>query len=1166
MWIRDVDVPAALIEAHRAQKMVIFVGAGASRDAPASLPIFTGLTAAVADDVGVAVTPEELNRPDVVLGQLADQGNDVHGLVAARIGVSTSEPNRLHKALIDLAVAEGPLRIVTTNYDRHLSTVLIAQGVGFEEYTAPALPMGDDFTGIVYLHGSLRQEPRHLVMTDSDFGRAYLRDAWAARFLERMFGAFTVLFVGYSHGDIVMQYLARSLGPGAARYVLTPTPSGTDWHALGLHPIEYTVTGGSHSALADTVEGWAQYASMGLLDHRTRIAQLVSAPPSQIPAEESYLEATLAHPDQARLFVDLARGQEWLLWAAGRPEFRVMFEPYTVPTPHTFTLASWFAEHFVMIEDLTGTAMSVVWGAGGALGRAVWESIALRLHSLQSPRPAWLGPWIVLLIQNAPERDHDLLDYALVASLWPLDSQAALLLFDHLTEPHTRAQRAFIEPRNIRFEIQLRGSQHWLDQAWRDLFFPNLRQAAPAVIAIADRHLRRAFQLLASSNSAGPDWDPVSYGRSAIIPHEQDQYREPIDVLIDAARDCMEALLDVGDSHAFVLANTWADSDAPILRRLAVHTWTERKDVDGTAKITWLRQRGWLFDVQLRHETYRLISVALPSAAQEVADGLVNDAVAGPRWNADPDQLAYQIFNALAWMSQHAPNLRSAADELERMQAQHPEFAVREHPDLLHYMQSGFVQHQSPMTTQDLHEQIDANPTDAVAGLLQYEDIGFDTAGPDWDDAQRVLRETVQIYPADGFAVLNAGGQNHPGIADAVIFGWQSADMDDNTARAIVEQLNQQDLSIVTSAVSQLLAGFGRGDTESFTWHRLPEARTLAADLWQVVAPELILPNVDDWVTIAINTAAGRIAQFWVGTVATGWKAAGDDWTGLPVETQSQLNALLTTNDSRSAMAEVIFAGNALFFFSADQAWSETNVLPLLNWVNPQQAMRAWQGYLTWGRWNTQLLDAGLRDGYLATVGHISEFRSDLRRQLLVHLASLAIFSESEPFDWLRKLTRDAEVADLATWMDLITRTLSDLPPETVEHQWHRWMHRYWKDRVASIPRQLTPDEASAMACWVVFLTDSLQEGIALATAHTAGFHEHSDILDELTESRVGTAPAEFAMLIAHLLRGTQRPLWGVDRYIKPILPILRAGATPEVIATIVEEALRLGYPDAPQW
>lgn len=163
MWIRDVDVPEALIDAHRNGKLVIFVGAGASRASLSDLPDFRGLTAAIAADANVTVTEQQLDHPDVLLGELEDRHEvDVHVRVAARMGVPSSLPNGLHEAIAELAVAGPSVRIVTTNYDLHLSTVFAARGLSMTEYMAPAMPMGDDFTGLVYLHGCLRQAPRAL--------------------------------------------------------------------------------------------------------------------------------------------------------------------------------------------------------------------------------------------------------------------------------------------------------------------------------------------------------------------------------------------------------------------------------------------------------------------------------------------------------------------------------------------------------------------------------------------------------------------------------------------------------------------------------------------------------------------------------------------------------------------------------------------------------------------------------------------------------------------------------------------------------------------------------------------------------------------------------------------------------------------------------------------
>jgi hypothetical protein len=519
-----------------------------------------------------------------------------------------------------------------------------------------------------------------------------------------------------------MRYLERSLGPRAYdRYLLTSAPDEPHWKNPGVHPIGYPIIDGSHAALVDAIEGWGSYASMGLLGHQQRIARLVFAPPSQVPEEATYLEAAVADCDRVRLFADLARGEEWLRWAAPQPEFRRLFDPSAAPTECSSSLSYWFAEHFIMDEALTAAALSLLQDAGGRLGRTLWSAIGHRLHAHGSPRADWLRPWVVLLIQNAPDATYEWLDYALVASRWPEDQSEALLLFDYLTEPQALTGRSFVQLGAPRFEVELRGSSYWLDEAWQKVFAPNLLEAAPALLAIAERHLRRAHQLLAAAGSAAPGWDPVSFRRSAIEPHPQDQHREPVDALIDAARDCLEALLKAGDSLGVALLDAWAVSDAPILRRIAVYGWVGRTDVDGTAKIAQLRERGWLLNHQLHHEVYRLIEVALSSAAAAQADALVADVMTVPdSASADADYRAYQQFNAMAWITQHAPDLQSAREAFEQVQAENPQFVRREHPDLLSTMEVGFVPPRPPMATTDLHQRIATDAAGAVSELRRY--------------------------------------------------------------------------------------------------------------------------------------------------------------------------------------------------------------------------------------------------------------------------------------------------------------------------------------------------------------------------------------------------------------------------------------------------------------
>lgn len=125
----------------------------------------------------------------------------------------------VHRALLDLGRHEGGYRLVTTNFDNRFH---LADSSIFESHDAPRLapPRRNEWSQLTFLHGRISEgdiSGRSLVLTSADFGRAYLRDAWAARFIVELFREFTVLFVGYSLNDPVMAYLidalAADMGP-----------------------------------------------------------------------------------------------------------------------------------------------------------------------------------------------------------------------------------------------------------------------------------------------------------------------------------------------------------------------------------------------------------------------------------------------------------------------------------------------------------------------------------------------------------------------------------------------------------------------------------------------------------------------------------------------------------------------------------------------------------------------------------------------------------------------------------------------------------------------------------------------------------------------------------------------------------------------------------------
>lgn len=1168
MWIGDSDVPQAVLDAAEAGNLVLFVGAGASRAHPSDLPDFATLVRNIGSLVGREPTDDEVRHPDVFLGRLQDNGNDVHKLVASAISRPGSQPNALHHAIAGLAAAYPTPRIVTTNYDRHLTSAATALPLVLDVYEAPALPVGDDFEGIVHLHGSLSQPSRRLVVTDTDFGRAYLREAWAARFLERMFSAFTVVFIGYSHGDVVMQYLARSLGPDQSRYVLTDDEQNAEWRRLGLTPISYPNDAGDHSALPASLERWRNLATMGQVEHRARLADLLSAEPPTIPEEVSYVEAALAHPERVRYFAEKAkfddaeRSQRWFAWIEGRPVFLALFSQVSASEPTSRALMWWITDQYILTEE--GSAMALRAFRDKPWPPDTWYAITQALFAFKGTFPKWLNPWLELVLQNAPTRQHDLLDMMLVDKDWSHNLHLALMVLEDRTRPHLK--RAFDfggATDQPRFEVDLCGDEYWLTHNWTKILLPVLDQHFAQSLSLTTEQISRVYR---SQHGLDPDssFDKISFSRAAIEHHEQDSHRDSIDVLIDAARDSIEAALAHSPSVGEGYLQVWSCSPYTILRRLAVHGWRVRSDMTPDDKLNWLFKKDLLWALALQHEVFLLIRDALPDASVDVASKLIDAAIAGPPGDGD-EHSTYRSYNLLGWLAMSAPELQLAVTAFEHAQAAHPDYGQREHPDLNRYGSFGVVEDALPFTETEFHEMVGQDPTTALTSLRAFQTETHPLEGPTWTGALRSLQACVSTYPQDGVLVAQILHDDDGDLRASIIDGWGSATMDDPLVDQVLDIISQWDPSEVRRSAASMLSN--GGDPEHPTeWYRFESARRLASNLWPTSIIEGAIVSGSDIVMEAINHPAGDLAEFWTRVVRWEWTQNESIWDGLPEPVGTELDRMVTAPDRNGLLARAFFASQLHFFFGADRDWCEARLLPLFDWANEVEAAAAWQGFLTWGRWNEGLLQAGLLDGYLATAAHVDELPSDLGRQLAIHMTSIAMFAPIEPASWLTRFVLEAPEDLRVSWAQQVKHALVQLEAGEAPSQWDRWIRAYWSGRNQSVPRPFTPAEASATAGWVVGLDGVRNQAVDLVLGSHASLDQHGGFLHRLQDLDVAAEASDWARLLTHLLKNTNGHQWAIGHYLREIVPRLRQGNPVPDLTELINEAMRLGATDAADW
>ena len=935
MKFGDVDLPGDLVSAHADSRLVLFVGAGASVPVPSNLPKFRDLAQKIADDSHYRYSKKDLEKPEELLGRIDSGDVDVHLRVRDLIAREDSQPNDLHRAIVDLASTSLALRIVTTNYDRHMSGFLPA---GVDEFEAPALPPGNDFRGLVYLHGSVRQDPNRLVVTKSDFGKAYIADRWATRFLETLLGDMAVLFIGYGPNDTLMQYLAGALSADSEMYALTTKPEDPRWRDHGVVPVGY----GSHDQLPGLIRQWADRAAMGMLDHDRRIAAIVSGAPPLAPEDESYLDAAVAHPEQVGLFTRHARGGEWLRWISSRPQFKALFDPAASFGRTEHSLKAWFSDHYAANESLAGAALALVPSNGGLVNRELWFSLVQRLSRNQSGAT---DRWIPVLVHTTPAGCNEWLGMLLRGCEARQPDDLAVMLLDKILEPRLVASR--LDSR--RMGVVAGSEESWLQEVSSDLLNAGDRDLARALAPVLDRHLRQYFALSKAVGSSAEQLRLESMRRASIEGGGQDWHYSEVDHLIDIARDVIEALIEDAPEVAEGYLRAWSGHQWPVLRRLAVHGWDKRRDMSADGKLLWLQESQFLLDDLLRPEVLRLLNNAVPSASPGSISSLVNQVC-----ESGPGSERYTNC-LLGWIAERAPESAIAGDALAVLEASHPDWRPLENPDFPSWSQPLPAEDlMDPVELQGLHDQIEADAEAAVKDLIVkgHFNEGDERAGRgvDWTDALDALFSTVVEHPDDGVVVLEVLAREPSGapelerdLGEAVLNAWGHA----------------RDTESLTDAQCMRVGGL------------LPEAWRLGLQRWGCAKVQF---NESGWMQSAESHWAGMIARLWLDAVLAQRRVAGEGWTGLSDEAKAVM-AEMTGGDSKAShFAQVVVATHLHLFFQLDERWCLDNLLPMLDpSIDDNRAVRCWEGYLARGRASEKLLQAGLLDHLVTMISLVGQ-------------------------------------------------------------------------------------------------------------------------------------------------------------------------------------------------
>lgn len=308
------DIPDALLQAHEDGRVVFFCGAGISY--PAGLPGFDGL---VREVMRLAGEPPDVTEDDLLKQEQFDRalGLYEHRLQGGRSAVRRWLPEVLkpdltrpralttHFALLALARnRQGGIKLVTTNFDRLFEVAADRHRLpAFTVYPDP--PARARWEGLVHLHGRMPEASSsddldRLVLSDGDFGQAYLTHGWAARFVAGLFRDHVLCFVGYRIGDPVLRYMtaAQALDGEAQMYAFAPVDASEAesaeraWRTKHVTPIAYSTAHG-HRALHRTLQVWAAIYRHGVRGQERLVARYAHRSPKEAKPGDDFVSRML---------------------------------------------------------------------------------------------------------------------------------------------------------------------------------------------------------------------------------------------------------------------------------------------------------------------------------------------------------------------------------------------------------------------------------------------------------------------------------------------------------------------------------------------------------------------------------------------------------------------------------------------------------------------------------------------------------------------------------------------------------------------------------------------------------------------------------------------------------------------------------------------------------
>lgn len=1160
----SIDFDERILNAIKDDKLVIFAGAGVSMGSPSNLPSFWKLAENIASGTGLRPT-EPLDR---FLGTLNNNGIDVHQRAIKPLSPDGSEPNDLHRNIIRLFRDSKRIRLITTNFDLLFEKAYkkLQNDDSFSEepniYRAPALPQGYDFNGIVYIHGALPQLSSHrakdMVLTDADFGRAYLTEGWARRFLVDVFREFTVLFIGYSHDDVIMKYLARAL-PGdrlVGRFALTEKPK--DWKLLGIEPIifeERKDTINKYIELYDSINQLSEVTSRGVLEWEHRIIELSQTHPKDDDTLKGEINYILGRDETTKLFTKHIKGKEWPAWLNSQGHLAALFDTHPLNEREKL-LAKWLAKHYTNTHP--HTLFKIIFSQNLKMNKLQWQELGKQVAISDFPEKQVFEQWADIIFKTKPiesnrndmHGNESIFIGIAIKSMQNNSPTTILKSLEALNEHDIAIDVDTTEdnPEERSFAEYISYTDK-LPMLWEIFIKPNLAFIANPLldyIATHMTHLSSRLRLWHHTCELGDNRYKIESNENR---EKEDNYQKTISTLIDAARDALKTL---GDEDTELL-ESWISrlirSDVPILRRLAVHATSYRKTRTPESQLKWimdnnlLSERSECHKHHEHHEVYCVAEKSYGPSEETVRHEFIQRILSIHIQSSDNDEkeskrLSLEAqFNWLTWLTRIFPECNIARTAFLNLKEAHPDInepLFPQFPDRYYGIETLIPtsDYDSPWTKEQLPEESLDN---LVHKLLKYENsagrkelirISISknieyacTENPDWgiDLGKELIR--LEKWESYLWEPLFRGFSSTPLRLE------QCSEVLDICGNKSIIKHQDNYISIFLEDVAQRQSG-------NFFNFKLDElAHRISLELWNSIAHDTKHELRGDWTNTVMVHTPGRLSSFWIRELTTEATLTDEKTNALPDRYKKIFGAVINDLSEKGDIARTVLFMNIQKLYEIDREWTRTNLISLLGKQEGDTInQNAWVGFL-----KNEHICPRLSGDILPKISFaICKMEGHEPRNRLIRICARAIVlsSKSPNNRLIPNLFKYMNKDEMALFSGEILHEARELNSSNKQNKlWDKWLSQYLDNRAQNIPKPIDEDEIESISLGLSFaLNDTPDAALLITRLPSTHLQKHYMVYGNLLKHGfLKNHPSEAAKLLIHLSRSVESGDYIVD-------------------------------------